>query len=140
MKILLAIVASVGLSGVCHADWGGSDDAARVMFYFEQPLGGTKGEPFTLGLRLDAGRSAERVTLPVFDFRVRERGGMRFHLGGVPVFGYMPEEAYSEIPWWAWAIGGAAAACAAHAGICKDDSPNNSPPPSSAPTCPTCAS
>ena len=140
MKLLLAAVMSFGFAAVCRADVGG-DDGVRTMFYFEQPLtwGAGKNEPFTFGLRVDSAPTLGGGRLPLLDWRLRERGVSRLNFAGIPVVGYTPDEAYADVPWYVWLVGGAAAACLFHV-ICPDSDNHSSGSSSSSAPCPTCGS
>lgn len=150
MKALLAVVMSGALLGVAYAETG-SSDASYAMVYFEQPLGAGKRAPAAFGLRLDSARAINGARLPLLDLRMQARGPALLRFGGVPVLRYdgsvkgssdAPEsfdvpESLEDVPWWGVVLGGAALACVARIGICKDKKSDDNSGGSSS-TCPTC--
>lgn len=131
MKIMLTLLASVGLSSAVVADMQESADS-RALLYMEMPLAAgvsASGARSTFGFRMESNQLVESRRWPLIDLRLQHRGVVQLRLSGVPVLRYdgSVEDSFSvpesleDVPWWGWGLGALAVACLAEAGICEDD-------------------
>lgn len=132
MKVMLTLLASVGLSSAVVADMQDGATDSRALLYMEMPLGAgvsTADTRSTFGLRMESNRVVEGRRWPLLDLRLQHRGVAQLRLSGMPVLRYdgSVEDSFSvpesleDMPWWGWALGAAAVACLAEVGICEDD-------------------